>query len=293
MDVLTLNPVAAGLNNQRYALLGLFEIARARGAAVRLPTQVVDFTPQAGSNRHVLMPIWDAFDRGGFLRAILGSKTTKKAVSETLDAKAAFDVGAHAIHNAQRGDFAEAFIGEGVRAAAPLRATADEAAAFLAEKRAATLQLRIERDWQVYLRKRLGAVEARTAQGHVTVDPLTILRKVRATPALARFEAVFACCDEDDLAVSKEAIKEAGAVAGVEVLLKPDLPVAYPASRLKRSLIDFEICRAAPAYVGLAASTFSRSLRYLARAEGRLATQFRYDAGIDQCAPFAEHVDAQ
>ena len=286
LKVLAVEPIHSGLNNQRLALLGLFEIARERSAAVRLPDEVYDFipVPKGAARISPMTPIWEILDKETFMAAVQGCPLSTDAPAETLTMQECFTRGARTVRRAGPGSFAERFI-LGFRAARPLRDLADHITHFVEDHDAFALQLRIERDWREYILRKTGTLEAVTDNEHLTVDPAVIFAKCAATPHLAKFKAIWACCDEDDLTLSKTEIKAAGASHGYQILFKTDLPqhVELPASRLRRSMIDFEVCLSAQAYVGLGRSTFSNTQDFIANANGDRRTQFRYDLPGDRC----------
>ena len=287
-EVLAVEPISSGLNNQRLALLGLFEIAREREAAVRLPRELVDWTPvprdPGTPPQHPSVPIWEVLDEVAFMAAVRLCPLSSDTPTETLTMQECFRRGAHASRQARPGSFAERFI-LGFRAARPLRDIADRVTDFLKERDAFALQLRIERDWREYILRKTGTLEAVTDDEQLTVDPAVIFAKCAATPELAEFKAIWACCDEDDLTQPKAEIKAAGRDHGYQILFKTDLPstVDLPTSRLRRSMIDFEVCLSAPAYVGLGRSTFSNTLDFIANANEDRRSQFRYDLPSDRC----------
>lgn len=119
------------------------------------------------------------------------------------------------------------------------------------------VQLRIEKDWQ-------GHVES----GHHPVaydcfDAIKVLEKIRNTISV---NVLFVCCDESNLPIDKEIIrKNAADRLGLDLLFKSDcmpIDVSSRLNNLEFSLIDFEIARAAPRFVGISSSSYSCMLAF-------------------------------
>ncbi|MFW2831520.1 hypothetical protein [Sphingomonas sp. ID0503] len=141
------------------------------------------------------------------------------------------------------------------------------------------LQLRIERDWQNYIRRKKVAERIDSSREMVTTNPHVILGKLRRTPAFAETTTVWACCDEGDLTVPKSELRRIAADHGLKLLFKTDLPaeIVLPDSPIKRSMIDYALCRNLPCYVGLTRSSFSNSLFNEARWNGEGSEHWAYN----------------
>lgn len=121
-----------------------------------------------------------------------------------------------------------------------------------------SLQLRIEKDWQNYLdRKYSGGVDNESE--FLSTDFRKILKKISYTRNLPS-KYIYACCDEDDLPVSKEILKETASEYGLNLNFKSDFLPGGLGGSLRDSLMDFSICMKSKAYIGLTRSTFSNNL---------------------------------
>ena len=122
------------------------------------------------------------------------------------------------------------------------------------------IQLRIETDWNHHVRHTLGRHGAGTEDNGIGF--LQILAKVHRTfPNLRR---AYATSDEASMPATKQQIRQAcRGHFGIDLFWKSDLLTAAFASTLTPldlSLIDFEIARYSPRFIGLTTSTFSNML---------------------------------
>ncbi|WP_201861465.1 hypothetical protein [Microvirga soli] len=297
MEVFELGPLAGGLNNQKMSIAGLFATAIERNGKVRIPDHVFDFTPMAGKSpsESDTLQIWEAFDQNTFLNSIPENLLTEKPATEVLSFNDCFPAGAKALTRAAKPNFDPE---EDKAASAAITVTANlvptqqlqQVAADITGhfdlSRVTALQLRIERDWQEHLIRKFGSVELTRDNEHVTVDVDKIFSKIANTPELSGVDRIWACCDEDDLLIEKSSIKVAAANYGFKIEFKSDLPdgIDYPESRLKRSLIDFQIAMNLRNYVGLSLSTFSNILLIVARHnKNHELNHFIYNVVGDRC----------
>ncbi|HYZ22545.1 MAG TPA: hypothetical protein VE690_10350 [Rhodopila sp.] len=139
-----------------------------------------------------------------------------------------------------------------------------------------TVQLRIEADWREHvaqaLQPRLGHAEDNG------IGFAEIMTKVRNTfPGL---RMVYVTADEASMPVPKDAIRAACRTRfGLEPVWKTDLlPDAFRRrlTPLDLSLIDFEMARACPRFVGLTTSTFANMLALEKLAETRQPVRGHY-----------------
>jgi hypothetical protein len=118
------------------------------------------------------------------------------------------------------------------------------------------VQLRIEADWRTHsasLREVIGDSEDNG------IGFMQILGKVKRTfPDLG---LIYATSDEQSMPASKQEIRTLSRDAyGIEILWKSDLlpaPLIGQLTPLDLSMIDYEIAKASPRFVGLTSSTFS------------------------------------
>jgi hypothetical protein len=121
------------------------------------------------------------------------------------------------------------------------------------------VQLRIEADWQAqaeFIRKRWGEQEG-SGLGH-----MAILAKVRKT--FPDLQTAYVTSDEASMPLSKYEIRAAArAQFNLDLLWKSDLLASAAVevmSPLDLSIIDFEIARLSPRFVGLTTSSFTTIL---------------------------------
>jgi len=259
----TLGRLGTGLNNQRLCLLGLFEIARARDARVTLPETLENFSPALPRRRGEReIPLWDLFDRDRFLAAVADRPVVEDRDAEVIDMHEAFRAGAAASRGAASDNFAGRFL-LGTAAAPAIAAVAGQVLDWLAARGCrGALQLRVERDWRAYYRKRGLPEDDRTLE----VDWIV----ARARALLPEAEAIWVCCDEADLPAPVPEVRARGARHGLDLLFKPQLPpeIGLPVESPRRAMTDFTICRQIPDYLGVTRSSFSQLVATMNRLEG-------------------------
>jgi hypothetical protein len=251
-----------GLNNQKMALVGLMLSGINTGGAINLPyiynrdqrtdeeyvtrieeifeiDRILDF---AGRNGMTVMTEQPSGERGGWdyfgkFPEFLLNAPDRGSLETMLDAVASLRP-----HIVSSADFIR--IEDFVR-----RSLGIDTA----------VQLRIEADWREHSAKvleRFGGAES------YYFDFLKIMSKVGKTfPELRR---VYVTADEKSMPVSKHEIRTAClGQFGIDLLWKSDLlPAALveDLTPLDLSLIDYEIARRCPRFVGLTRSTFSNML---------------------------------
>lgn len=252
--VITSEPPGTGFNNQRMVLLGLFSLAKQRGVKASMPS-MVDFVPMNTKAERVLMSPWEIFDYETFSSITSNWPITNDKATEELSMhecfKASHQYLVELIERRTVGGAGTTLI----KATQPSRGiyvSAAEVATWMRKQNALPVQFRIERDWVRYLKKR--------GKPTFTADPEYILRKISQTSELDKFDALWACCDEDDLLQSKGELRIISKKYGRRLIFKSDLTLELPESRLQRSAIEFSAATMAEAYVGLSSSTFSRMI---------------------------------
>ncbi|WP_027488257.1 O-fucosyltransferase family protein [Allorhizobium undicola] len=249
----------AGLNNVKLVFFGMTHLASMSGGISTLPESIFDFTPTEEGIGDQYIPLCDVFDpalmstqfalthprQGDFIR--LGNADYIKAAQEAIDQEA----GCSGI---ERSPVAKAFA-----AFAPTPALQGEIDRITNSlpPQVAAMQLRIERDWLAYAQRkgwRDGAVKGGCE---------TVLNHYRIFDKIAASEegitTIFACCDEDDLTIPPDVIRQDAKERGIDLIFKSDF-VINCTSRLQRSVIDFGICLKLNKYVGTPRSTFSNIL---------------------------------
>jgi hypothetical protein len=268
-----------GLNNQRIAIAGLVALSHQNNFVAKIPEYLVEFTPKDGKLLSALdeIPIWEVFDRETFGKITDEHMTLTLEASESIGMWDCFRNGAAAITRCLstaeevRGDRAALSNIMHTIANRDLQSIADQISGWLDPQQTLALQLRIERDWQEHLLRKFGSINFRDERNHTTVDPNIIFAKLRATKEFSKISKVWACCDEADLTIEKDELKEVGRKFNFEILFKTDLPKEYalPNSRVKSSMIDFAICLNMQNYVGLNLSTFSNLLFIMNKKVGK------------------------
>jgi len=140
------------------------------------------------------------------------------------------------------------------------------------------IQLRIEHDWQVHaqgLRSALGDAE------DYAIGFIEILSKVRNT--FPDLRLAYITSDEPSMPATKDAIRGFSRTRfGIDLLWKSDLLDGHQLEQLNPldlSMIDFEIARYCPLFVGQTASTFANMtcLEKFARTRADVTGQYIYN----------------
>ena len=261
MDVFGIYSLSIGLNNQKIAIAGLIEIANERKGLALLPEYVVDFSPSKNlSTEYQCLPMFSVFDEETFFECDAMRIFTKVQNNRTLGLGKCFKFGSQKIfsENSLRAmSVLQSFV-----PSKELMSVSMSIAEWLGFDSVA-LQLRIERDWQTYLLKKFGTLNRLNDREEITVDPRRIFKKCSNTAGIPK--KIWVCCDEDDLIIPVNELKFIALEFDYELLFKSDLPksILIPTSRLKRSLIDFQVASMLPYYVGLTRSSFSQTLWFL------------------------------
>lgn len=137
------------------------------------------------------------------------------------------------------------------------------------------IQMRVEADWMHHVRGLLPQVEGKD---DIAIGFEEILRRTATT--FPDLRLAYVTCDEPSLSAPKEDIRRfAQQHFGIGLLWKSDLIDVSPFNPLDLSIIDFEIARRAPRFVGLSLSTFANLLcveAFTARRR-RVASHFIYN----------------
>ena len=270
-----------GLNNQRMCLLGLFSIARERGTSAVLPETAVDYAPRVVA-RHRDILLGKLFDLPTLVSAIPPDLLSGEPPGELISFRDCFAACVRPLESESRDSLA-ASVMLGTVATRRIADRATELGEWLLARGAVPLQLRIERDWQAYLRHKWGE----DSQPVRDADPDTILARLRRTPSLADVRTLWACCDDEDLLQTTGELKEIARRHRFELLFKTDLPteVRQPKRVILRAMMDFTMCRNAPRYIGLQGSTFSRMLARENAWLGRPREVQYFDRDVDVAMP--------
>lgn len=273
-----------GLNNQKWALLGLFLAGHATGRPIILPDMAVLDHHRKTSHRVAIGTVFDL----PALRTFAAAQGVTIAPGPPQPEPAGdaggwefFEIGtAYAARLNHEGMFARDTFASAFFAALHPHVLESTGFARLihaigTEGVQAVVQLRIERDWHEHLRLNAATLPPPHIEP-LALSPAEIMAKVAAT--LGR-KPVLVVWDEDDLPKPKEAIRaDILAQHGIWMVSKSDLIPPAELARLNPlecSLIDFELARSTRTFVGLTRSTFSNLVAFQAAPASR---QFIYNA---------------
>lgn len=249
----------AGLNNLKMVIFGMTEMARKTNGKYCIPADVFDFTPTENGIGDSSIPISDLFDMEALLSFFsdswegegecirLGNAEYLQATKDVIQREAGKD------------DIAQNRTAMGFASFKPCSPLKQEIDGIIAQLPPSTcaLQLRVERDWQEYAARK-GWIDGTIAGNfEVVLNHRRIFEKIRATPSIP--QNIFVCCDEEDLMTPKSQIKKDARDYNLDLIFKSDLNTAST-SRLKKSIIDFEVCLGLGVYIGTRRSTFSNIL---------------------------------
>lgn len=278
--------IAAGLTNQKIALIGLIFKALRDNKPLILP-QFMAYHPHHGQHdacdfdqiyqTPLLEKVFEAF-------SIPYSGADASVEPEMVDGWQCFWEGADRWGEAGRAGKAAwpglcAQIMRFLRPTKPLAELAEMLyTKLLANGVHHTLQLRIERDWQGYAADVLPTFAPQTEDYNLPF--LDIVQKAKNTWG-DEFKKAYVVCDEECLPTSKDAIRDYTKTAlGVELFWKSDfLPASVLASNLISSMLDFEIALKTPVFAGNSRSTFSCFIAFetFCRTGARPQNQFVYN----------------
>lgn len=252
-----------GLNNQKMALLGLFDRARRTGHPLVLPDLAL-FDPGRGLHgRMALDQVFPIEPLYRFARAH-AIAIADAAPVETTAAFECFVRGSELITAAGRAGMAalDGFAAQFAMALRPHLAVSPvlerlKEEVFRTRGVGLVVQLRVEKDWEAYAR---GTLDNVVGEGEdYKLGFLEIFDKISTT--LPAVRDAYVVCDESDLPVGKEdiraAIRERHDIGLVwkSDLLTPD--EIAPLSLFEQSILDFEMAMAGPGFVGMSRSTFA------------------------------------
>ncbi len=252
--VTSFEPMNGGINNQKMALMGLFAIAKDRGAAVCLP-EIVDFTPGVFEpNRRRFDKVFN-FDT---LKFYFGS-TSESHPSEIISASTAFQRGAELIHGIARQDVSSAILAcRLLKSLSPMEAVLSAVACVQTIDIGAVVQLRVEKDWIHYAATRLA--QRASSYELTSTDPMDILKRIVNSGVVEGDKAVYLCLDERNIDFDINDLKSWSQTSfNIELVLKSDLlrDRSLLNSNANASLVDFHVAALADIFVGTSRSTFS------------------------------------
>jgi len=258
-----------GLNNQKLALFGLLMLARDKRLPVVLPEFSV-FNPALGV--HGRTPLDSVFPVEGVYRVArawgIGILTAPPI--GTTGAWDCFVAGSTRVSAEGARGLAslDDVAGQFFRNLAPRLAGSDtlrklSTAVFADQAIRLVVQLRIEKDWARYSADTLAQSVHPSEEYHPSF--LQIMQKIRNTLG-HEADAAYVVCDEADLPVSKDEIREAVmATCGIRLVWKSDVLAEAELAAftsLDRSILDFEMAVSAPVFTGLSRSTFSNMVSF-------------------------------
>ena len=293
---------AAGVTNQKIALLGLVQIARQRSMSIRLPDLAV-FAP--GSAEAPPVPFHDVFDRALFRRYLEEQDVALEdgpagSAGETVHAWDCFKVGGRLIQDLGREKVFPSYspvvsFFKWLAISPSLQSVIGTAAASMAlDGVEAACQMRIEKDWMVYAKRTLSKRVHRREDYAIPYQH--ILRKLAATKPFRDSPALYVTVDELQSPVPLAEIAAwALRVLGLTLKSKTDYISGLAAlDSLRKSLVDFELAMIPRYFAGQSRSSFSNMLAFtrMARAwpgNSAEATDYVYNAPVEWLMPRIDH----
>jgi hypothetical protein len=270
----------SGLNNQRTALLGLCAKALATECKVRIPELLTDINvvKKRRSRQIRFDTVFDA-EAVADLLTRWNLNAGGAEVTELFDWISCFSAGRHQLipHRGGPG-FVQEFL-VAIRAAPKLRKLAKIATDKLG-KDIPAVQLRVEHDWQRYVRGK--QADGSTDLWVTSADE--IFARIRKYRGFRDTKALYLCCDQRGIEDLDE-IRRLARQHGFEALFKQDVldESDIPKRSMSNASLDFEICLQAHHYIGLQRSSFSGLLFAIAAAlpRRRPPLHFIYDVPGD------------
>jgi hypothetical protein len=245
-----------GINNQKFALLGLLHQCLTKRTAIALPA-IVDFTP--GGTTFPTRPFDQVFDIEAFRMALEIFETNQASGGRPVDSWECFKGGtrlADRIHirDETAGRLVKAFFHFLTPLAKPPSGAFD-----------AVVQLRVERDWIAYANERMRSYLV--PDEVLLLDPIEILASAKSS--LNGIERVYVCYDDRNVDFKFDALRESARDRlGVSLFSKRDFGADFDLSNLDLSLIDFEVAATSKVFVGTTRSTFSNLAALTAYSKG-------------------------
>ncbi|MCB8877057.1 O-fucosyltransferase family protein [Acidisoma silvae] len=290
-QALNYNAFDVGLNNQKMALLGLFHKAKELGAGVILPDLSI-FNPASGIHGQTsLDSVFPVEPLYRFARAYRIPILDDRQI-ETISAFECFTRGGSLVGAAgAKGMVAlDEFSGHFFSGLQPRLAEAPvlqylKHEVFRKRQVKVVVQLRIEKDWTAHFER---AQQSNHDFGEDnTLNFNEIFSKItKSMPDLGG--VLYVVCDETNLPVSKDEIREAVLQRhGISILWKSDVLTTSDInalSLLEQSVIDFEMALEAPCFIGMSRSTFSNmaGLEKFYRRRSALQHHFIYNLRGEQ-----------
>lgn len=281
-DPIALAPFAAGLTNQKLALVGLALRAQEDGRAIAL-APLTDYRPEATAQSSV--PFNTVLDALAIAQALaaFGVAIAAAGHAETVEGAAMLGRGGEAVADSRRGGDAVLFdrlcaLLAGMIPAPPIAEAAASVGSWLRDRGVRWgCQLRIERDWLHWTA--LHRADARVDPAEALyVDYLTILAKL-ADRIGAQAGPVYVTCNEADLPVdAAEIVRHARAAHGLELMFRSAVPCPLvPTGPLAGAALDFAVASTLPGFAGHSRSTFFGALALSAHGQGRAAEFWLYN----------------
>lgn len=254
----------AGLNNQKFALLGLCLLAKAGEGRVLLPKYIVDLnSSDVNASKYIAFDaVFDHQDFKEFLKRwdLFGDDQSRDELL-ILPWKKCFSRGANALRRIRDKNNRDVFVCDffkSLKANNEIKKKASEFLSFTGDD-VLGLQLRIEKDWHVHIDRKLykGEVGFR----HYTLQD--ILTKIVNNKIIGcRYKKILACCDIRSLELPPQELKFiAKEQFGIDLFFREiDTNSFFNSGNIKNAMLDFEICLNLESYVGLSHSTFSNLL---------------------------------
>jgi hypothetical protein len=130
----------------------------------------------------------------------------------------------------------------------------------LAAERCISVQLRIENDWYIYwdeLKRDPSRMQPPSSVNNFFEAICKLASKANIKPPIS----VYACCDEMDLGLSKDEIKETANQFSIKLWFQSDF-IQPSVSSLERAAIDQEVALSTELYLGICQSSFSKYVAF-------------------------------
>ncbi|WP_420344424.1 hypothetical protein [Paenirhodobacter sp.] len=247
MEFIGFKELNAGLNNQKFAILGLFATAKSLGKGVSIPG-LVDFSPE--QKRSVKsIPFGDVFscEHISEYAAQVGVEIQWDRIDTYVDPAEMFKAG-NLVEGRERFVFLAHLrpsleIGNILASILPV---------IYPDKHTSVVQLRIEKDWHAYAPRRLAEIKNEDN----SVDYKRIIGKAAQ---ISQSDRVFFTCDEQSIEPGRDVVDAYAQSIGLKTMWKSDVCTA-DLGYARNTELDFQVALHADVFIGTCRSTFANVL---------------------------------
>ena len=265
-DIIGYKHCNLGINNQKFALLGLLSVAKNKGIKKITLPKLVSFDPTGvNTSSYDFYDFYDSKKLKKFFY-ICGIDIIDEYQCENEDAFGCFMAGTSAVGSSGSYGLSSIY-SDACQFFSHLYPIIINDVEFSFVKKEifgtlgvkTALQLRIENDWVEYSKKNL----TESDEKHLVVE--NIFKKISQNHDLIK-RPIYVVCDEKNLPISKEDIKTiAKNQYGINIFFKSDFFSACELqknSNLYLSILDFEIAISSANFIGTSRSTFSNLISF-------------------------------